>query len=54
MLYILYSIIRIIYNLSSTKETIFSCLKLKVIFENVKRYHVRTELHNRGFSANLG
>ena len=24
------------------------------VFENVKRYHVRTDLHNRGVSANLG
>ena len=29
------------------RKLFFSCLKLNVIFENVKRYHVRTDLHNR-------
>ena len=54
ILYILYSIIRIIYNLSCTKETVFLMPQTKTIFENVKRYHVRTDLHNRGVSANHG
>ena len=44
-LYIIYPVLRKLF---------FSCLKLKVIFENVKRYHVRTDLHNMGASANLG
>ena len=45
VLYIIYPVLRKLF---------FSCLKLKAILENVKRYHVTTDLHNRGVSANLG
>lgn len=44
VLYIFYPVLRKLF---------FSCLKLKAILENVKRYHVTTDLHNKGVSANL-
>ena len=45
VLYIIYPVLRKLF---------FSCFKLKAIFENVKRYHVTTDLHNKGVSANHG
>ena len=54
-IYIYYIVLFVLYiNYPIPRKLFFSCLKLKVIFENVKRYHVTTDLHNRGASANLG
>ena len=45
ILYIVLFILYIIYPV--LRKLFFSCLKLKAIFKNVKRYNVRTDLYYR-------